>query len=135
MNRLLSATLLASAVGVSLAACGDDTGGGGLSYGSSSGGGSSGGSAGDCRVYTTCGSCTPVAGCGWCFSGTSGTCAFDPDDCTSASEFTWTWDPSGCPYVDAGVVPLDAGASPEASHVTFDASPDAPASLEAAAAD
>jgi hypothetical protein len=123
MNRFLSATLLASAVAVSLSACGDDTSSPGYAYGGGGGG---------CSAYTTCGSCTPVVGCGWCFSGASGACAPDPDRCTSASEFTWTWDPSGCPDVEAGVVPLDAGAPlPDATPVTLDAGPtplDAPPS-------
>ena len=31
--------------------------------------------------------------------------------CGDASEFTWTWDPNGCPGADASVVPLDAAPS------------------------
>jgi hypothetical protein len=79
-------------------------------------------------VYVTCGSCTPVLGCGWCFNAAGGTCAPDPDSCTNASEFTWTWDPPGCPDVDAGVIPLDAGTPPpDAALIPVDAAPpDAP---------
>ena len=104
MTRFLAATLLASAVAVTLGACGDDSNNSApYGYGAASG------SATDCTVYTTCGSCTPVAGCGWCFNAGGGACATDPDSCGDASEFTWTWEPSGCPGVDASVVPLDAG--------------------------
>jgi len=110
MTRFLATALLTSVIAVTLGACGDNDDG---AY--SHGGG--GGYATTCSAYTTCGSCTPVSGCGWCFSGATGACAPDPDSCASASEFTWTWDPSGCPDVDASVVPLDAGAvaSPKAS--------------------
>jgi hypothetical protein len=108
MTRYLATALLSSMIAVALGACGnnDDS-----AY---SGGG---GYAAMCSAYTTCGSCTPVDGCGWCFSGASGACASDPDSCTSATEFTWTWDPSGCPDVAVSVVPPDAGtdAFPEAS--------------------
>jgi hypothetical protein len=107
MNRFLAAALLASTVAVSLGACGDDSSDVGYAYGAGSS--SSGGST--CSAYTTCGSCTPVDGCGWCFTATGGTCATDPDSCGDASEFTWTWEPSGCPGIDASVVPLDAGTS------------------------
>ncbi len=112
MNRNLAALLLACTVAVSLAACGDDSADTAYAYGAG------GGSYGACSQYTTCGSCTPVDGCGWCFNATSGVCTTDPDSCAYAdvSEFTWTWDPSGCPGVDASVVPVDAGSStPEAS--------------------
>ena len=102
MTRFFAAILLASAVAVGLGACGDNTSS--VPYASGSGG-----SAVDCTVYSTCGSCTPVAGCGWCFNPGGGACATDPDSCVDASEFTWTWEPSGCPGVDASVVPLDAG--------------------------
>jgi hypothetical protein len=115
MNRNLAALLLACSVAVSLAACGDDSADTAYAYG----GGPNGGTYGACSNYTTCGSCTPIDGCGWCFNATSGVCTTDPDSCElgDASEFTWTWDPNGCPGVDASVVPIDAGTSamPEAS--------------------
>jgi|SRR5580704_137142 hypothetical protein len=113
MTRYLATALLSSLIAVTLGACGNNDGG---AYS----GGGGGGYTAMCSAYTTCGSCTPVDGCGWCFSGASGACAPDPDSCTSATEFTWTWDPSGCPDV-AVVVPQDAGqdagtdALPEAS--------------------
>jgi hypothetical protein len=118
MTRLLSSFLLATAIGLSLGACdGDD---------SVSSGGGGGGNA--CSQYSTCDSCTPVNGCGWCFNASGGACAPDPDSCTNASEFTWTWNPSGCPDVDAQVVSIDSGTTvPEASTTpqrTTDAGPE-----------
>lgn len=110
--RTLAAALLVLFVAVPVAACGSDDNSGDVEYaGPSSGGG------GDCSAYTTCGTCTPVDGCGWCFNATSGQCTTDPDSCSSTTEFTWTWDSTGCPDVDASVVPLDAGkaSTPEAS--------------------
>jgi hypothetical protein len=35
-------------------------------------------------------------------------CAASPDQC-GTMEFTWTWNPTGCPGVDASVAPADAG--------------------------
>ncbi|HEY8038850.1 MAG TPA: hypothetical protein VIF15_03620 [Polyangiaceae bacterium] len=100
MKRLLASALLACAVGLALGACDDRSNAG--SY-------PSGGPSSVCTQYTTCGSCTPVSGCGWCFNALGGSCQTDPDQCTNVSEFTWTWDSAGCPGVDASVVPLDAG--------------------------
>ena len=60
---------------------------------------------------------------------TFGVCTTHPDQCANAdvSEFTWTWNPTGCPGVDASVVPLDAG-SPALDAGTSDApAADAPA--------
>jgi hypothetical protein len=99
MNRFLGAFLLAGAVAVAVGACDDSSSGG---YYSSAPGG-------QCSAYTTCDTCTPVNGCGWCFNSTGGLCASDPDQCSSASEFTWTWNQNGCPDVDASVAPLEAG--------------------------
>ena len=92
-------------VALALGACGDDSGD---SYAYPGGGGGSD----PCNQYSTCGSCTPVEGCGWCFNATSGLCAGSPDECTNVSEFTWTWDPTGCVDVDASVNPADAGRTP-----------------------
>ena len=96
-----------SAFAVLLGACDDDRGGGRY-YGSAQS---------VCAQYAACGTCTPVLGCGWCFNATGGVCVTDPDQCaTQVSEFTWTWDPSGCPGVDASVEPIDGGvALPDAS--------------------
>jgi hypothetical protein len=97
MSRSIAGLVVAAAVAATLGACDSSSGDSGYAA-----------SAVDCTQYTTCGTCTPVAGCGWCFNATSGACATDPDQCAYVSEFTWTWDPQGCPGVDAGVVPLDA---------------------------
>ncbi len=104
MKKGLAAALLASGVALSLGACGDDSSD--TPYVSGGGGGYTA----TCSAYTTCGACTPVEGCGWCFTATGGTCATDPDSCGDASEFTWTWDPSGCPGADASVAPVTADA-------------------------
>jgi len=103
MNRFLSALLFGGAVAVAMGAC-DDSSGGGYGYG-----GGGGGNGDPCNANATCDTCTPVQGCGWCFNSTGGLCASSPDECSSASEFTWTWNQSGCPDVDASVAPLDAG--------------------------
>jgi hypothetical protein len=103
MNRWLGASILASFVAVALAACSDSSSGG-YYVGSASGGGNS-----SCSQYTTCGTCTPVQGCGWCFTTAGGQCASDPDQCATLPEFTWAWNPSGCPGVDASVAAADGG--------------------------
>jgi hypothetical protein len=48
-----------------------------------------------CSEATTCGSCTPLLGCGFCFTKNGGFCTDSPGDCPHASS-AWTWDPSGC---------------------------------------
>jgi hypothetical protein len=107
MNRWLGASILASVVAVSLAACSDSSQGGGYAYAPGYGGGG-----GYCSQFTSCGTCTPVEGCGWCFTRTSGQCVSDPDQCANLPEFTWAWNPSGCPGVDAGVTPATDAGSP-----------------------
>jgi len=101
-RRWLGASILASVVAVSLAACSDRSS---QPYyvGASGGGGNT-----LCSQYTSCGTCTPVEGCGWCFTRSSGMCASSPDEC-GTNEFTWTWNASGCPGVDASVAPVDGG--------------------------
>jgi len=88
MKRHLGAWLAIASVALAAGACDDN-------QSSMAGGG--GGPALDCSVYTTCGTCTPVSGCGWCFTRSAGACVTDPDQCDATSEFTWTWNPSGCP--------------------------------------
>lgn len=109
MNRFFAGTLVASAVALAVGACGDNS--------------NDGYAVADCSAYTTCGTCTPVMGCGWCFNASGGVCTTDPNECANASEFTWTWDPTGCPDVDASVNPNDGGTrtSPEASPPSTDA--------------
>jgi hypothetical protein len=69
-----------------------------------------------CGAYTTCGTCTPVVGCGWCGEGASGMCTASPDECTGQT-FDWTWDPNGCRVeADASVVSTsDAGTTDAAT--------------------
>jgi len=55
-----------------------------------------------CQRYTSCGSCTPVLGCGWCDFGGSGICVAAPDQCALATTFSWTWESSGCPATPDG---------------------------------
>ena len=122
MNRLLVGAALSCSLALAVGACD-----GGGNYGN----GYPGGSQASCAQYTACGACTPVQGCGWCFNRTSGMCAADPDTCAGSSEFTWTWDPPGCPGFDASVLPVDGGATAiEASTIQPEAA--AEASVEAA---
>ena len=44
----------------------------------------------NCGNFTSCATCTPEIGCGWC--GASGTCANDPQTCGG----DWTWETTGC---------------------------------------
>lgn len=54
-----------------------------------------------CRDFRTCGSCTPIRGCGWCQIGDDGICVADPHECAVASTFTFNWEPAECPGVAA----------------------------------
>src|SRR5271166_1614155 len=119
MRRNVSGWVAGVALAAVVAACGSD-GGESESYPGYAGGGGYGAG---CGQYTSCGTCTPVVGCGWCFNVTGGQCASSPDECafSSDAEFTWTWNPGGCPEVDASVVPgpppaeKDGGQTAEAS--------------------
>jgi hypothetical protein len=56
-----------------------------------------------CAQFTSCGTCTPVLGCGWCQSGTKGLCAEDPNACEGAESFSWSWESATCPgAIDGG---------------------------------
>jgi hypothetical protein len=111
MKRIIVGVLLASTIGVLAAACGDDSSGGSWGYGYGGGGGA-------CSSYGSCGTCTPVVGCGWCFSqgGGGGYCASDPSECSAGSS-RWTWDPSGCEDIATPSVNplLDAGSGSDVS--------------------
>lgn len=67
-----------------------------------------------CLRFTSCGSCTPVRGCGWCThegdGGVDGLCLSDPLSCPGP-KFTWTWEPLACTDGDGGAPALDGGAS------------------------
>ncbi|MBI2392984.1 MAG: hypothetical protein HYV09_25600 [Deltaproteobacteria bacterium] len=84
-----------------------------------------------CHLELTCGTCTPVLGCGWCqYEDGSGRCATGPQAC--GDNFRWNWEPPSCPAsggtpVDAGVEPPPADAAPSTDAPSTDAaSPDAP---------
>lgn len=64
-----------------------------------------GGRLGRCEAATTCQTCTPLYGCGWCsFPNGDGACVDDPDYCAGAKAFSWTWEADGCrSYAEAGV--------------------------------
>jgi hypothetical protein len=69
-----------------------------------------------CEQFTSCGTCTPVLGCGWCQAGDKGLCAEDPNVCAGAQSFSWTWELATCPAtVDAGVS-ADAGVNADSGH-------------------
>lgn len=120
---MVGVALVASVV-VAVAACDDESDG--MMY-------SGRGSAVRCGDYKTCGTCTPVLGCGWCATGNgTGTCTDGPDNCSSAPQ-GWNWDPSGCTGDEAGTGHSIAEAglgAPDAS-TTLDATPAADGSADA----
>jgi len=84
-----------------------------------------------CAARISCGSCTPVVGCGWCdYGGGNGACVSHPDAC-GTEQFKWTWEPAGCStaVVDSGA-PGDAATDAPASDSPSSDAPasDAPAS-------
>jgi hypothetical protein len=112
MKRLLGWFLGASTIALSLAACDAESD----VYGDPR-------YEDPCLQYASCGACTPVPGCGWCFTATSGACVSHPDECAGATSFGWTWEKSGC-HVPAeagtGEVP-DGGAVTDAAVTVTDA--------------
>jgi hypothetical protein len=74
-----------------------------------------------CSQFTSCGSCTPVEGCGWCAFQGRGACVSDPDFC-GANQFSFTWDPSGCAALGGGAQEA-GGATGDASLPVDAASP------------
>jgi hypothetical protein len=88
------------------------------------------GGPGLCREATSCASCTPIVGCGWCqLPDGTGRCVDDPNDCSDETVFSWTWDPSGCRVpIEAGAVTVGGGGSavPDGSAPLVDAAIDAP---------
>jgi hypothetical protein len=106
MKRFLAITLAASAIALGLAAC-DSNDDDYWAYERR----------GDpCLEFATCGSCTPVMGCGWCSTSTRGACVSDPGECAGAESFSWTWDPSGCSAgADASVAPGADASAPDSA--------------------
>jgi hypothetical protein len=106
MKHLATGALLACWIALATAAC--DTSGDDYPQGPPQG-------VSACSAFVSCGTCTPVNGCGWCFnSDGTANCASGPAGCTT-STFEWAWDPSGCPTADAGVGPDAATTAPDAS--------------------
>jgi hypothetical protein len=104
-------TLLFAALLCTTCIDGGNGGGGGYSYGP-----------GYCRQFTSCGTCTPVLGCGWCQVGTKGACVDQPNACAGASNFYWTWELSGCPSPTPTAPGDDAGQSGGGGASALDAS-------------
>jgi hypothetical protein len=77
-----------------------------------------------CGQFTSCDTCTPIMGCGWCYTGNgTGTCTDGPQDCSPEPGGGWTWDPSGCRVgAEAGT-----GGGPGTDASARDAAEDAPA--------
>jgi hypothetical protein len=135
MKKHILASALVVFIGGSLAAACDN---GGFGTGYFPAGGTSA-FHGDhrCGEQTSCGSCTPIEGCGWCQTGVGqGMCAADPNECAGSTAFSWTWDPSGCfPTTDAAaasdasvadastVIPLSDDAGSDDGGSLEDASP------------
>jgi hypothetical protein len=71
-----------------------------------------------CSQFTSCGSCTPVEGCGWCAFQGGGACVSDPDFC-GANQFSFTWEPKGCaafgPQTEGGAAASDAAPPSDAA--------------------
>jgi hypothetical protein len=62
----------------------------------------------DCTDGTSCDTCTPMAGCGWCTNGTMGMCTNGTEmGPTMGTCATWDWLPSECESagMDAGTPP------------------------------
>jgi hypothetical protein len=118
MKRLLACALAIVAVALLASAC-DDGPGYGYAYGPSPRGHIA------CGQLSTCATCTPEPGCGWCLTGSTGLCVDDPSDCPAASTTGWTWDPAGCrTALDASAIAVgDAGQDAARDAVT-----DAPSS-------
>ena len=110
MKRITAGLLALLAVGLLASAC-DDQG----SWHERGMGGYGGGNP-HCGQYTTCDTCTPALGCGWCFvNAQTGVCLDITADCPTNAE-GWTWDPPGC---HGGA---EAGATSDGSTVLADAS-------------
>jgi hypothetical protein len=84
-----------------------------------------------CERFTSCATCTPALGCGWCQSGDKGLCTSEPNRCSDAVSFSWTWELAYCPAeADAGGgwttvppnnAPDGAASTPDAGTSTPDA--------------
>jgi hypothetical protein len=90
-----------------------------------------------CERFTSCATCTPVLGCGWCQSGDKGLCTSEPNRCGDAVTFSWTWELAYCPAEPDGGGGDGGGgwnAVPPNGTPTADAgATDAPATVDASA--
>jgi hypothetical protein len=121
MSRFAKTAFSASALVLSVAALLSACDGGGHKIHAGPVGG--GGPRAQCAGFSTCDTCTPANGCGWCFNGDgAGSCVADPDEC-STKEFSFTWDPVGChASADASVVSNgDAAPAPSDASTATDA--------------
>jgi hypothetical protein len=69
-----------------------------------------------CGQFTTCDTCTPQNGCGWCFDGDSSFCGSDANECSSE----WTWEANFCR--DTADASVSTSTTSDASSTTTDAS-------------
>ncbi len=84
-----------------------------------------------CSQFTSCGSCTPVEGCGWCAFQGGGACVSQPDFCgVHHEQFSFTWEPSGCAALGGG---QEGGATTPDASPAKDASSNPPAPSDAGA--
>ena len=75
-----------------------------------------------CEQLSSCETCTPVLGCGWCQSGDKGLCTSEPNRCAQVATFSWTWELAFCPAeLDGGA---DAGSDAASGAAPSDAAAD-----------
>jgi hypothetical protein len=117
MKRTATCALASCAIALLVGAC-DDQRGHHESYGVD-----------PCQTFSTCGTCTPIDGCGWCFSSGSGACLSSPDECATAYDgpVIWTWDLGGCAdiVVASPTVAADASVSDAGTDAPVDATVEA----------
>jgi hypothetical protein len=77
-----------------------------------------------CEQLSSCATCTPVLGCGWCQSGDKGICVADPDQCARVASFSWTWELAFCPAEPDGGADAHGGAGDAAGEPANDATSD-----------
>jgi hypothetical protein len=83
-----------------------------------------------CSQFTSCGSCTPVEGCGWCAFQGGGACVSDPDFC-GVNQFSFTWEPNGCASLAGGTTKEGGASTNDAAPPRDAASNPPPASSDA----
>ncbi len=124
LRHVLTGALALVAVALAIGACDDGQYGYDYGYGPNVA----------CGQFTSCDTCTPIQGCGWCYTGNgTGTCTDGPQDCSMEPGGGWTWDPSGCRVgAEAGTSgpgPDAAAARDGEGDATEDAAGDAPSDV------